>query len=199
MPRNSMNEELQGEIGPITKLLHDVKAGREGAQEELFRRVYRQMKRLAAARLRGERANHTLQATALVHEAYLRLLGANSPDWRDHTHFFATAAHAMRHILVDYARRSLAQKRDGIRVDAELSRFAQAAESRAEDIIAVHDALMHLQEHSPRLCAVVEMRFYAGFTEQEIADALHVNARTVKRDWKAAQAWLHAEIKGSAK
>jgi RNA polymerase sigma-70 factor (ECF subfamily) len=185
------------ESDQITQILQEVKAGRAEAQDKLFQHVYKQLKRLAANRLRAERPNHTLQPTALVHEAYFRLFAGASPDWQDRTHFFATAAHAMRRVLVDHARKAKAFKRGSPQAAIELRSQTLTVEARAEDIIAVHNALDRLSKHSQRLCQIVEMRFYAGFTEEEIAEILGVSARTVKRDWKTAQAWLHGEIRGA--
>jgi len=180
----------------ITNILAEICEGQSHARERLFRRVYKELKRVAANQLRKERPNHTLQPTALVHEAYVHLLGERSPKWENRAHFFAAAARAMRNILVDYARKSKAQKRDGVRSDVELDKIAVTASERADDIIYVHEALDRLGVKSERLKTIVELRFFAGFTEEEIAEILGLSLRTVKRDWKVAQTWLYAELRG---
>jgi RNA polymerase sigma factor (TIGR02999 family) len=183
----------------ITNILVEIRNGRPNAAERLFQHVYKDLKKVAANQIRKERPNHTLQPTALVHEVYVRLLGERSPDWENRGHFFSAAAHAMRHVLVDYARKSRAQKRDGIKSNLELGKIAVAAAARADEILDVHVALDRLSAKSQRLKTIVEMRFFAGFTEEEIADILGISLRTVKRDWKAAQTWLYAEIRGAAR
>ena len=182
----------------ITIILQQIKVGNADAQERLFERVYGELRRLAANRLRRERPNHTLQPTALVHEAYLRLLGKGKGNWENRNHFFCAAAHAMRHVLVDHARRFKAKKRGGGKVITEEGEVLAMVAPRAEEIIAVNEVLDRLGAHSQRLRTTVEMRFYAGFTDDEIAEILDVDPRTVKRDWKLARAWLEAEMKGSS-
>ena len=180
------NEEAAGQI---TRLLTDLRAGNLDAGAALLNVVYPELKRLAASYLRGERPGHTLQATALVHEAYLQLMGRQSFDWKDRSHFFAVAAQAMRRILVDYARMRKAARREGGRVRVQLVDVLAISEDRLDEVLAIDAALNRLAQWDPRQCRIVEMRFFGGLTEDEIATILGVTPRTVKRDWKVAKAW----------
>jgi RNA polymerase sigma-70 factor, ECF subfamily len=181
--------------GEITLLLDRLSAGDRSAEEALMPSVYLELHRLASARMRGERPGHTIQPTALVHEAYLRLCNSREVKWEDRGHFFRAAGCMMRRILVDYARQHRARKRnDGARpilldeaVAISPDQFAMAIE--------VDDVLRKLAELSPRQAKVVEMRFFAGLTEEEIAEALSVTVRTIKRDWMVARAWLHQRLR----
>jgi RNA polymerase sigma factor (TIGR02999 family) len=174
----------------ITDLLIELREGRRDAMDRLMPLVYDELKRIAHAQLGGERAGHTLDTTAAVHEVYLRLVGLERIDWRDRAHFFAVAAGAMRRVLIDYARHYRASKRGG---GARLITFddVAAADDRADTLVALDDALTRLAEHDPRLARVVECRFFGGLTEAETAEALGVTDRTVRRDWVKAKAWLH--------
>jgi RNA polymerase sigma factor (TIGR02999 family) len=181
----------------ITKLLHDLRAGKKEAESQLIEAVYPQLRRMAGRYIRGERAGHTLQATALVHEAYLQLVGQTSKEWENRAHFFAVAAQLMRRILVDYARQRKAAKRDGGRQRVELTESLALSEARLDEIVAIDEALSRLEEWDARQCRVVELRFFSGLTEEEIAEVLGVAPRTVKRDWNVAKAWLHGELNRS--
>ena len=181
--------------GEITLALKGLRAGNPEAQDHLIRLVYDELRRLASRRLRGERRNHTLQSTALVHETYLRLLGKSSCDWKDREHFFGAAACAMRHILVDHARAAHAVRRGGGAVPVEVTEMIAGVENRIEEILGVDQALRRLHDMSPRQESIVEMRFYAGFSEEEVAEILHISVRTVKREWAVARAWLHGEMR----
>lgn len=183
--------------GEVTLALQRLRAGKPGAQDELIQLVYGELRNIASRQLRNERPNHTLQSTALVHEAYLSLLGGGATDWKDRSHFFAASASAMRHILVDHARMARAQRRGGGAIPVELNDTIAGVENRADEILAVDEALQRLREISPRQESIVEMRFYAGFTEEEVAEILHLSERTVKREWAVARAWLHGEMRGS--
>jgi RNA polymerase sigma factor (TIGR02999 family) len=185
------------DAGEITLALEHLRQGDSDAQNHLIRLVYDQLRRIASRQLRSERPNHTLQSTALVHEAYLCLLGKSGGDWKDRAHFFGAAACAMRHILVDHARAARAQRRGGAAVPVEMSDMLAGIESRVDEILAVDQALGRLREISPRQESIVEMRFYAGFTEEEIAEILQLSPRTVKREWAVARAWLHGEMRGT--
>ena len=154
--------------------------------------VYDELRKVARALLRGERSDHSLQATALVHEAYLRLMGETKIPWQDRVHFFAIAARRMRHILVDHARALYTGKRCGLKVSLE-SALVYTEEQSAE-LLALNEALTRLSEWDERQSRVVELRFFGGLTEHEIAVALGVSERTVKRDWKMAKAWLYGEL-----
>ena len=178
----------------ITQLLHNWRDGDGKALDILLPRVYKELRRLASRQLRNERADHTLQSAALVHEAYLRLVGVSPPRWESRTHFFAIAAQLMRQILVDYARRHGAAKRGGSVCKLSLE-DAMATPRRARvDIVALDDALQALARIDERQSRVVELRFFAGLSLNEISKVLEIAPATVQRDWIAARAWLHREI-----
>jgi RNA polymerase sigma-70 factor, ECF subfamily len=181
----------------VTLVLKRLRQGDSTANSELVELVYNELRKIAAGFLSRERANHTLQPTALVHETYLRLLGKGAWDWEDRAHFFGAAAHVMRNILVDHARSLRAQKRGGGQALVELTEFVQAVSDRVEEILIVDSVLDKLDRWSPRQRTIVEMRFYAGYTEEEIAAMLNLSIKTVKRDWVTARAWLHNEIHGA--
>ena len=177
----------------ITKLLAQAREGNSGAQSELMEAVYPELRRVAAHMLQAERPNHTLQPTALVNEACLRLLGHDA-DWKDRVHFFAAAAQAMRRILVDYARMRRAAKREGARRRVELTDVLAISEDSLDQVIEIDEALTRLAERDPRQCRVVELRFFGGLIEAEIADVLGIAPRTVSREWRLARAWLYGEL-----
>ncbi|HXY48267.1 MAG TPA: sigma-70 family RNA polymerase sigma factor [Terriglobales bacterium] len=179
----------------ITQLLRDWRDGDRKALDSLLPRVYKELRRLARHQLRNERPDHTLQSAALVHEAYLRLVGVSPPQqWESRTHFFAIAAQLMRQILVDYARRHGAAKRGGSVCKLSLE-DAMATPRRAQvDIVALDDALHALSRIDERQSRVVELRFFAGLSLNEISKVLEIAPATVQRDWTAARAWLHREI-----
>jgi RNA polymerase sigma-70 factor, ECF subfamily len=180
--------------GDITLLLDRLAAGDRSAEEVLMPRVYLELHRLAAARMRAERPGHTIQPTALVHEAYLRLCNSHEVQWQDRGHFLRAAGCMMRRILVDYARQHHAQKRnDGMRT-ISLDEAIAISSDQFAIALEVDEVLKKLAELSSRQAKVVEMRFFAGLTEAEIAEALEVNVRTVKRDWLIARAWLHKRL-----
>jgi RNA polymerase sigma factor (TIGR02999 family) len=175
----------------ITTLLIDWRNGNTVSGDHLATMLYDELRLLAGHYLRQERPNHTLQPTALVHELYLRLFGSSEPvAWQNRAHFFAVAAQTLRRILVDHARAHRAEKRGGEHVKVSLTSAEGWAESRDEDLLAVEEALQQLAQLQPRAAQVVELRFFAGLTEEEISDVLGVSAITVKRDWKFARAWL---------
>ncbi len=181
----------------ITRLLLDLQAGREGAMESLLPLVYGELREMASRVMHAERPDHTLQPTALVHEAYLRLVDQRSASYESRMHFYAVAAQLMRRILVDHARRKNSAKRGGGRVVALVEGMDAAAES-SEDIIRVDEALERLATIDPRQARVVELRFFAGLSNEETASVLEVSERTVKRDWAMARAWLHRELEDDA-
>ncbi len=177
----------------VTRLLHDLEAGREGAADRLAAVVYNELHDLASHFMRKERQDHTLQPTALVHEAYLRLIDQRSGSWQNRSHFFGIAAQAMRRILVDHARRKRAWKREGgERVTLEES----VAESpqQSVDVLALNDALDKLAALDARQAKVVELRFFGALDIEETAKALGVSPATVKRDWTFARAFLQREM-----
>ena len=182
--------------GDVTRVLADLRgADREAALERLLPLVYDELRALARARLRGERPDHTLQATALVHEAYLRLLGAEAPPWSDRAHFFHAAAEAMRRILIDHARRRGRIKRGGDRVRVPLEAATLATEPDLDRLMALDEAIRRLDEQEPRVADVVRLRFFAGLSVAETAAALELSERSVNRDWALARAWLYRALR----
>ena len=156
--------------------------------------IYKELRKIASARMKLERGNHTLQPTALVHEAYLRL--ADQPDsiWKDRSRVLGLAAHAMRHVLVDHARAHAAGKRGAGAVQVTLDEGVASSNESQVDILAVDEALTRLAEFDPRQAKVLEMHFFAGLTFEEIAVELGISARTIKRDWTMARAWLYQQL-----
>ena len=184
-------EEPPAEAAPPDDLAAAVAA--DAPLERLLPLVYDELRGIAHRQLRGERADHTLGTTGLVHEAYLRLVDQRRIDWHDRTRFFALAARVMRRVLVDYARRRGAQKRQGAAVT--LDDALASADGQADLIVAVDEALSRLAELDPRQARVVEMRFFGGLTEDEAAELLGVSARTVRNDWVKARGWLYRELR----
>lgn len=183
-------------IGEITQLLQGWRSGDRNALDALLPVVYKELRRLAHFQLRKERPDHTLQSAALVHEAYVRLVGLNSPQWEGRSHFFAIAAQLMRQILVDYARRHRAGKRGGgvSALSLEDATALSPARKMGIDVVALDDALKALAQIDARKAQVVELRFFAGLSFEETAEVLKVSAITVSRDWSTARAWLHREM-----
>jgi RNA polymerase sigma factor (TIGR02999 family) len=184
-------------MGEITQLLNTVAAGDPRAAAALLPLVYDELRALATARMDGEASGHTLQPTALVHEAYLRLIGGSQPDdWNGRGHFFAAAAEAMRRILVEAARRKGRQRHGGgaRRKPLDGNELAAAAETDAVDLIALSDALDRLNEASPRRAELVKLRYFAGLTVPEAADILGISQSTAEADWTYAKAWLKREM-----
>jgi RNA polymerase sigma-70 factor, ECF subfamily len=163
------------------------------ALDRLIPLVYKELRRLAAGCLRRERPDHTLQPTALVHEAYLRLVDQRNPSWQNRSHFFKVAAHLMREILVDYARRRNAGKRAGQWVSLEEA--VNLPGKRSADLVALDSAMKGLEKIDERKCRAIELRYFAGLSMDETARALHVSAVTVRRDLRMAEAWLHNEMR----
>ena len=181
----------------MTGLLRAWRGGDEEAGKELMVRVYQDLRRLAASQLRGERPGHTLQATALVHELYLRLFSGDPPDWQDRAHFLAVAARQLRHIVLDHVRRRSALKRGGPNVRVDLEAVAQRDISLDGRVLELDDALRRLEHLDARAASVVELRFFGGMSEKEIASALDVSVATVKRDWTFARSWLQLRLEGT--
>jgi len=175
-------------------MLGEFRAGKREIEARLMEAVYPELRRIAARYMAREQPGHTLQATALVNEAYVELVGPAGPDWQNRAHFFAIAAQLMRRILVDHARKKKAQKRDGARQRVELTDGLAVSEDRLEEILLIDAALTRLAEWDPRQAKIVELRFFSGLTEDETAEVLGVSPRTVKRDWNVARAWLHSEL-----
>ncbi len=180
----------------VTQLLVRWREGDQRALDELMPLVYKELRRLAAHYMRGERPGHTLQTSALVNEAYLRLAGHEQIEWQNRAHFFAVAAQAMRRILVDHARRSGNQKRGGDAHKVALDEALVVSSERNAEVVALDDALALLAEIAPRKSQLVELRFFGGLSIEETAEVLKVSPGTVMRDWTFAKAWLRREITG---
>ena len=177
--------------GDITELLHAHAAGDVDALDRLLPQVYDELRRIAGARLRRERPDHTLHATEIVHEAFLKLVPLERVDWRNRAHFFAIASRAMRNVLVDHAVRRGTAKRGGGMVAVPLEDVPQASERPLDDLIALSRALDDLERIDERQARVVECRFFGGLNLDETAEALGISPATVSRDWTFARAWLH--------
>jgi RNA polymerase sigma factor (TIGR02999 family) len=180
--------------GDVTGLLLQWNEGKEEALEQLVPLVYRELRKLAARSLRSERRGHTLQPTALVHEAYQKLIDPGRIRWQNRAHFFAVAAGIMRRILVDHARRRAALRRGGGAEKLPIAEDLEVAAAPAVDLIAVDDALNELESFDPRQARIVELRFFAGLTEAETAKAVGVSRATVQREWALARAWLYRRL-----
>jgi RNA polymerase sigma factor (TIGR02999 family) len=179
----------------VTMLLSALTKGDPNAASKLMPLIYDELRRLAGSYMRREREDHTLQATALVHEAYLKLVEQRSVNWQNRAHFFGVAAQLMRRILVDHARGHLRQKRGGENQKVSLDEALVFAETQADELVAVDDSLNQLAKIDPRQARVVELRFFAGLNVDEAADVLGVSAKTIKREWSVAKAWLYADLK----
>jgi RNA polymerase sigma-70 factor (ECF subfamily) len=186
--------EQAGSDNSITALLLQLSTGNREVEAQLIPQVYGELRRLAARYMRAERRNHTLQPTALVNEAYSFLIQQPQIPWQSRVHFFATASQAMRHILVDYARKRRAAKRGGVQRQVTLSQSALWCEARTIDVLVLNEALEHLAQLDPRQARIVELHFFGGLNFDEIAFVLDVSDRTIKRDWSMARAWLKSEL-----
>jgi RNA polymerase sigma factor (TIGR02999 family) len=182
----------------ITYLLEGWSAGDQAAAEQLLPLVYGELRRIAARQLRRERGNHTLQATAIVNEAYVRLAGQADLQWPSRAHFFAFAAKLIRRILVDYARNRNRAKRGGGCERVTLVEAADLALEKSPDLVALEEALSELERVDPRKATVVELKFFGGLTLEEIAGELGVSAETVSREWRRARAWLYSALQAEA-
>jgi len=181
----------------VTQYLHRIEQGDRSAMDELLPRIYEDLRRLARHVFQGQRANHTLQPTALVNEAFLRLAGDGPRAFEGRKHFMNLAAKAMRQLLTDHARRSNSAKRGGDRHRITLDESSQLTEENGTvDLIAIEEALTELDETHPRLARIVELRFLAGLNEDEIAEIVGVGARQIRKDWRVARAWLRRRLAG---
>lgn len=178
----------------ITRLLHQWRSGDIDSAGRLMELVYRELHRMASREMRRERGEHTLQTTALVHEVYLRLCGAEPIQWKDRTHFFSVAAQQLRRVLVDHARRVRSEKRGGGNIAATLLDFDGAACPFDDRLLAVDEALSKLEALDPRAAKVIELRFFGGLTEAEAAETLDLSLATLKRDWDFARSWLATQL-----
>ena len=178
--------------GEVTRLLAQLRQGDQQAADQLAPLVYEELRRVAGACMRRERPGHTLQATALVHEAYIRLIGSEAPENR--AHFFGIAAHTMRQVLLDYARQHNAAKRGGGALKVDLETELVAAPEAFGDVIEIDEALKLLERIDPRQSRIIELRFFAGLTVEETAEVMDLSTATVKREWRLAKAWLTREL-----
>ena len=184
---------MEQDQAQITRLLLAWRNGESQALDDLMPLVHRELKRIARNFMRRQRPGNTLQTTALVNEAFMRLVDSDKVNWQDRSHFFAISAQLMRRVLVDAARRRMSEKRGGDRVRVTLADDVKIAEDQV-DVVAIDEALTRLATLNPRQSRIVELRYFAGLTEEEIADTLDVSARTVRRDWNLARAWLYREL-----
>lgn len=180
----------------ITKLLEQWSDGNQTALDKLYPLVYEELRRLARSYMKREPKGHTLQTTALINEAYVRIVDQRSVHWQNRSHFFAISAQIMRRILVDHARRYLHAKRGGGARRVSLDEAMIVAAERSEEVLMLDEALSNLARMDPRRCQVVELRYFAGLNNQEIASVLHISENTVMRDWNLARAWLYQQLGG---
>ncbi|HUE83941.1 MAG TPA: sigma-70 family RNA polymerase sigma factor [Pyrinomonadaceae bacterium] len=178
----------------ITQLLEEWSNGNQAALDKLYPLVYEELRRLAHRYMRRERKDHTLQTTALINEAYLRLIDQKNVHWENRAHFFSISAKIMRRILIDYARRYQYAKRGGGGRKVSLDDAAVVAKERAAELLMLDEALINLAQRDPRRSQVVELRFFGGLSNEEIASVLKISPNTVTRDWNLARAWLYREL-----
>jgi len=181
--------------GDVTSLLNKMADGDQEAAAQLVPLVYNELRQIAARCLQRERENHTLQATALVHEAYIKLTAQRSARWQNRAQFFALAAQAMRRILVDYARTQQRIRRGGKQQKVTLDEALVVSPDRTEELIAVHESLSRLEKLDPRQSHIVELRYFGGLTVEEVAEVLGVSSKTVTREWNTAKAWLYGDLR----
>jgi RNA polymerase sigma factor (TIGR02999 family) len=182
-------------VNDVTRILSAIEQGDPSAAEQLLPLVYDELRKLAAAKLAQEKPGQTLQATALVHEAYLRLLDSKqAPQWDGHGHFFAAAAEAMRRILVERARARATRKRGGNAQRIDLDQLSLVAEERSQELLALDEALSELEGHDPQAARLVSLRYFAGLTHQQAAEAIGVGRRAADRLWALARAWLYQRL-----
>ncbi len=186
------------DASPVTQLLHDLRSGQRDAFDALLPHVLDALRAIAHRQLKNERSDHTLNTTALVHEAYLKLVGRREMDWESRAHFFAVAARAMRRVLISYARQRNAEKRGGGAIRVTLvTHLGPLTEGQEDELVALDEGLQRLEQINPRHARIVECRFFAGLTIEETAECLGVSPITVTRDWRMARAWLRHELSSS--
>ncbi len=183
-------------MGDVTLLLNDVEQGDPNAAEKLLELVYDELRHLASAKMAQQAPGETLQPTALVHEAWLRLVGDRNPTFRNSTHFFAAAAEAMRHILIDRARRKQTERHGGRLVRVEIDEFELAAPSPDDELLAVHEVLDAFSLQYPVQAELVKLRYFAGMSNEEVSQILGISLSTVNNYWNFSRAWLFKEIRG---
>jgi RNA polymerase sigma factor (TIGR02999 family) len=185
---------MAGDSQNITALLQEWRAGKPGAANRLMELVYGELHQLAVRQMRRERGDHTLQTTALVHEAYLRLCGSEPVDWQNRSHFFAVAAQQLRRVLVDHARRSQSEKRGGGQIKFALDEADGSFSTQSERVLEIDQALARLEILDERAAKVIELRFFGGLSEKEAAETLGISPSTLKRDWDFARTWLASQL-----
>lgn len=178
----------------ITQLLLAWRGGERDALDQLIPLVQNELRRLARNYMRRQKAGHTLQTTALVNEAFVRLVDSNRVNWQDRNHFFAICAQLMRRILVDFARKKASLKRGGERVQVTLGDNVDISDEKDAEVVALDEALLRLSTLNERQGRIVELRYFGGLTEEQIAETLDISSRTVRRDWNLARAWLYREL-----
>jgi RNA polymerase sigma-70 factor, ECF subfamily len=188
---------MEAAQGEVTLLLREMAKGNPDAAPQLFPIIYSELRRRAANYMRRERKDHTLQPTALVHEAYLKLVKQHQVNWQSRDHFFAVAAQVMRRILIDQARSRLRSKRGGDQRKVSVDDVALASHQDSIELLALNEALLRLEKLDPRQAKVVELRYFGGLNIEATARVLGISAKTVKRDWTHAKAWLYGELKES--
>lgn len=188
---------MESQQPDVTLLLSELARGDRGAADKLMPLVYEELKRLARSYMRRERPDHTLQATALVHEAYLKLVRQQAVDWQNRSHFFGIAAQLMRRILIDHARGHGREKRGGDKVVLPLNEALVFSPEYSEELVKLDEALERLTGIDPRQGKIVELRYFGGLSVEETAEFLGISAKTVKRDWAVAKAWLHGELRAN--
>ena len=193
---SSMEHNEETSMNDVTRILDAVEEGDLAAAESLLPMVYAELKRIAAHKMAGERSGHTLQPTALVHEAYLRLAGEDGAQrsWKSRGHFLGAAAEAMRRILIDRARRKAATKRGGDQIRATWDESKLEGHGISDEVLLVDEALQKLERENEELARIVKLRYFAGMTSEEIASALECSPSTVNRGWRVARAWLFEEV-----
>jgi RNA polymerase sigma factor (TIGR02999 family) len=190
-------EELGGHdsiMGEITRLFSEANGGNPDAMSRLAELVYDELHRIAVRFMNTERRDHTLQATVLVHDAYLQIVGHEDQTWHNRAHFFAVAAQVMRRILIDHARARHTIKRGGGNIALHIDEVALITDTHCEEMLVIDEALTRLAGYDDRLCRIVELRFFGGLTDEEIAEVMQISTRTVQRDWLVARAWLRGEL-----
>lgn len=191
-----LGEDIVDPASPdLTSLLKKMAGGNQEAARELVPVIYRELHRLAAGHLRHERPNHTLQATALVNEVYIKLIAQRNTDWKNRAHFFAVASNLMRRILVDYARQQLRAKRGGRPTRLSLDEVVLLSPERPDRMLALDQCLTQLERLDSRQCRIVELRYFGGLTVEEVAEVLGFSATTIRREWTSAKAYLYGELK----
>jgi len=178
----------------VTQLLVEWGNGNQAALDQLMPLVYAELRKMAKRHMRQQRPGHTLQTTALVHEAFFKLVGESGKQWENRAHFFGVAAQAMRHVLVDYARSAHAQKRGGARQPVTLDEAMAISTERLAEVIELDDCLTVLAKLHPRQSEVISLRYFGGLSVEETAETLKVSPETVMRDWRVAKAWLHTQL-----